>query len=723
MKRTKYSLLLLFFCSSLFSQQDLTKNYSPLKSKGTLPEIFTQNIRKVVSKDITELYKSKEKDKSIKSEYITAANYEIEKIVKSGSTLINDEVTVYLNKIADVLLANDTALRNKLHIYALKSFVVNAHSYDKGYIFIDLGLIAQAESEAQLAYTLCHEISHYTKKHQINGYVQNEKINKENYSGKSDEEKLIEKCQYSKDQESEADIEGFKMLERSNYDFAEAEKDFDVLQYSHLPFELVEFKPEFFESKYFKIPSKYLLKEVSSIRNNANEDDTKHTHPSTAKRKQVIKDLINGRYSNGKAKHIVGEKEFLYARDLTRMELCRLYLVYRDYPNALYSAYIMLKKYPDNEYLTEIVSKSLFGMTLRANGQLNYTDESYLDGGIPGYENIESYPQQLYHLFNKMPPNEWTIMSLNYVFRAHKKFPGNKHLGAFSDSLLKCMGKIQWGIVDFVRIDKNATPQPKQDTVKKDDAAKSKTDLIAKIQKENNYKNYDTAYYKEVFVDLFTTDTEFSSKFPGSGLTYQTSGFSDYKSNRYNAPRKSKKSKKREFISSGHKVTKVILLEPFYLKSNPSKSDELSYITSDEKQEKLVKTINACAQKQNFSIVTLDPGLLSSSDVDKMNDYSVIMDWFNEKYDADVRESYPILNTDDLEGIIARYGTQYVLKTGIISYKIGLTRKRTYFYSFIYDLKTNEIVYKKYEAFRDNDSQDLINAKVYQTFYELTHSK
>jgi len=88
-----------------------------------------------------------------------------------------------------------------------------------------------------------------------------------------------------------------------------------------------------------------------------------------------------------------------------------------------------------------------------------------------------------------------------------------------------------------------------------------------------------------------------------------------------------------------------------------------------------------------------------------------------------VEGSYPILNTDDLDGIIARYGTQYVLKTGIISYKIGLTRKRTYFYSFIYDLKTNEIVYKKYEAFRDNDSQDLINAKVYQTFYELTHSK
>jgi hypothetical protein len=33
------------------------------------------------------------------------------------------------------------------------------------------------------------------------------------------------------------------------------------------------------------------------------------------------------------------------------------------------------------------------------------------------------------------------------------------------------------------------------------------------------------------------------------------------------------------------------------------------------------------------------------------------------------------------------------------------------------------MVYKKHETFRDKDSKDLVNAKVYQTFYELKHSK
>ena len=106
-----------------------------------------------------------------------------------------------------------------------------------------------------------------------------------------------------------------------------------------------------------------------------------------------------------------------------------------------------------------------------------------------------------------------------------------------------------------------------------------------------------------------------------------------------------------------------------------------------------------------------------------MNDYSVLNDWFDEKFDASDNDKNLVLNTDEIENVIEKYGTRYVLKTGIVSYVIGLTRNKTYFYSFIYDLKTKDVVYKKYEAFSEKDSQTLLYAKVYQTFYELIHSK
>lgn len=704
--------------SILLGQQNLKDDYTPLKSQGTLPDIFTQNIRKTIKKDISELEKSKEKDKKLKSEYYTEANYEIEKIVKSGNVLINDEVTSYLNKIADIILVGDTSLRRELHIFALKSTVVNAYSYDKGYIFINLGLIAQAETEAQLAFTLCHEIMHYTKRHSIQCYVKTQKIDKENYNGKSDEDKLIEICRYSKEQESEADIEGFALLEKSKYDIIEAEKDFDVMQYSHLPFELVEFKKEFFETKNFKIPDRYLLKSVSPIRYVGNEDDTKSTHPNTHKRREIIKNLIINHSNEGRSKFIVGQDKFEHIRDLCRFEICRLHLINRDYPNSFYSSYILQSKYPKNRFLVETIAKSLYGLTLCSMNKLHYTSDSYLERGIPGYENIESYPQQFYHLYNKMPLNEWSFMVLNYIYRAHKNYPSSKVLTSFSDSLFKYIAKIDWGIADFVRMDQNKLQANKLDSISNFESH-SKSETIAHLRKNYQIKNNDTAYYKEIFIDLFMSDEEFSSKFPfGGAVSY--SGFSNYEL--ANRSRKTKKTRKGEYILCDGKIEKVILLEPFYLKTNEFKNDEVHYLKSDTKQEKLVETINKCAAKQNFNLITLDPGLLNNQEVEKLNDYSLITDWFSEKFDGIEKDQNEVLNSDQITNFVLKYGTQFVMKTGVVSYKVGKSRSRTYYYCYVYDIQKSSIVYKKYEAFRDKDTPDLINAKVYQTFYELIHS-
>jgi uncharacterized protein (UPF0297 family) len=713
-----------FFYPFLFSvllghsQQNLKENFSPLKSSGTLPDIFTQNIRNLIKDDITELNKQKAEDRGIKSNYLTAANYEIAKIVKSGNTLINDEVTNYLNELAGVILKGNPTLKSQLKIYTYKSSVVNAYSYDKGYIFIDIGLIAQAETEAQMAYILAHEISHYVKKHNIDGYVKNTKIDKNSYDGKTSEDKLIEKCQYSKEHESEADIEGFKMIEQTNYDFKQAEKAFDVLQYAHLPFELVEFKKGYFNHGDYKIPDGYFLKEVSSIRNNSAEDDTKHTHPNTAKRKQAIADLISKRSNTGRVNYIIGKEKFDYIRDLSRMELCRLYLKNRDYVNAFYAAYILEQKYPQNQYLAEIMSKCMYALTLYARGDLRYDSDSYLENGMPSYSDIESYPQQLYYLVSKMPANEWTILSLDYVYRKHKQFPGNTVMTAYSDSLFKLMKFTNWGINDFVRTNVKVVPAtPAIDTTKKEiEPITSKTDLIATIQKESGAAARDTVYYKDIYVDLFMNDKEFVSKFPEAGSQEGSSSFSSYSSKKTTT---SKNKKGYKEIN----VEKVILLEPFYLKIDEQKEEEVRYLESDVKQEKFITTVNESAQMQNFQVVNLDPGMVTAKEVDKVNDYSVINDWFYEKFDAASGSKNPILNTDEIGNMIKKYATQYVLKTGVVSYKSRRGRKYTYYYVFLYDLVNNEMIYKKQEVFRGRDTKDLVNAKAYQTLYELRHLK
>lgn len=723
--KKKLLLVCLIGLGQLLAQQDLKRNFSPLKSQGVLPEVFTQNIRNVIKEDISAMEKSTASDRKLKSDFLTASNYEIARIVKSGNALVNDEISKYMNEVVDVILRDNAQLRKEIKIFALKSSVVNAHSYDKGFIFVNVGLIAQLESEAQLAYVLCHEITHYTKRHQINGYVEFEKIDRMNESGSNNEERYVEKCQYSKEQESEADLEGFRLFERSPYNLKQAEKVFDVLQYAHLPFELVEFKKSFLETPGFSIPNYYFLKEVSPIKDNSNEDDTKMTHPNTKKRKQAISEIAASRDNTGRVKAVVSQERFEYVRDLARMELCRLYLKDRDYPNALYAAYILHEKYPNNEYLAEVISKCLYSITMYAKGEIGYNSDSYLEGGFPNYERIESYPQQLYHLFTKMPENEWTVVSLNYIYRAHKKFENNKAIATLSDSMFNLLKRTRWGLSEFARkalvkeekkaIDTLKAPNPAEKK-EEEERGSSKTDMIASLQKERVVRADDTVYYKEIYVDLFR-DPEFVSKFPGSGREEQASeSFGVYRPSSSSVKNVSRIEQAKRKIQ----VEKVLLLEPFFFVVNEASREGIKHLSSDEKQEQYSGLINQCAKDLNLQLITIDPDAITAQEVDKMNDYSVMNDWFEEKFDAD-KEKGTILNTNEMDELVAKYGTSYVLKTGVINVTARSGNKRTYIYAFLFDVNSNEMVYRKYEYFKTKDRRDLIHAKAYQIIFDIKH--
>ena len=73
-------------------------------------------------------------------------------------------------------------------------------------------------------------------------------------------------------------------------------------------------------------------------------------------------------------------------------------------------------------------------MSLYRASYLRYNKDSYLDGPVH-YLEVESFPQQFYHIVNKMPDNEWNLMTLNYVYRSKKKFHNDNMLNVIADSL------------------------------------------------------------------------------------------------------------------------------------------------------------------------------------------------------------------------------------------------------------------------------------------------
>ncbi len=138
------------------------------------------------------------------------------------------------------------------------------------------------------------------------------------------------------------------------------------------------------------------------------------------------------------------------------------------------------------------------------------------------------------------------------------------------------------------------------------------------------------------------------------------------------------------------KISKVIFLEPFYYDVIDKKLD---YLESDLKQEKFLANVTTYAKAQGFELVTFDPGILAAEEIAKMNDYSIMNDWLSEKLDSDKAKT-TIFNTNEVKDLIKKYGTKYILKSGIVTEKSGF-RNKTYFLAYLFDIQSNSIVHWK----------------------------
>nr|MDQ3046945.1 M48 family metalloprotease [Bacteroidota bacterium] len=143
-------ILLIFFYFPILCVAQLSKDYTPLTSSGALPEEFIKTAKSLSEEELKTIGYGN--DRTAKQQFIISSNYFLRDLLLSGDVLINDPLGAYVNKVADELLKNDPELRKQIHIYVIKSPHVNAHAFDKGFIFVNTGLLAQLENEAQLAY-------------------------------------------------------------------------------------------------------------------------------------------------------------------------------------------------------------------------------------------------------------------------------------------------------------------------------------------------------------------------------------------------------------------------------------------------------------------------------------------------------------------------------------------------------------------------------------------
>jgi predicted Zn-dependent protease len=134
----------------------------------------------------------------------------------------------YVAVVGGSLVANSGQARYPFSFTVLNSSVVNAFALPGGYVYVTRGLLALANSEAELAGVLAHEIGHVTARHAAQRYSRNviAGLGAALLGALTDSDELSSIAQvgsqlylsgFSRDQEYESDLLGVRYMSRTGY--------------------------------------------------------------------------------------------------------------------------------------------------------------------------------------------------------------------------------------------------------------------------------------------------------------------------------------------------------------------------------------------------------------------------------------------------------------------------------------------------------------------------
>ena len=476
-------------------------NYKTLQSKGVIPEDFTKSTKSKLDDDLAQ----KKTDLTASQEKILfeGTNYAIDELLHSGLVVYGDEISKYATEIVDRLLRNDPSLRSELRIYTIKSNETNAFSTDQGIIFVTTGLMSQITCEAQLAFVLAHEIAHYQKKHVLETF--DWKLKNVRHS-----DQIVKLSNYSKEKEFEADKGGLALYSAAGYGKDYVFETFDVLMYSYLPFDDIEFPFAYFNSTNMYVPTSLFPKKKYEIKAIEDYDDSNSSHPNIKKRKEAVEKEIDS-YSNWEtADQYLGQNRFETVRNIARFESVRTDLLDASFGSALYSVFLLERDFPTSAYLKRM--KALIWLNLMLYKKQNKSNKT-----IDNSSDLEGESAAVHFLLKKLTKDGMTTLALRQVYDLHKQYPEDEEISAVYAKFIKDLAEIKTFKIenyskkkfseaanDFLK-DKTDTTVQLQDTVK----SGSKYDRIKKKKNVDNASNFDTTKFYLYGIGDLLADSSF----------------------------------------------------------------------------------------------------------------------------------------------------------------------------------------------------------------------
>ena len=711
-------------------------DYQPQKPVGKIPSGFLVPSSEKFQARLDEIpeYADEETRKN-KEDFLLESSFVIDQLCNSGNVLFNDPITRYIRRVADQLLKDQPELKDSLRFYAVKSAALNAFTTNRGEIFVNLGLIAQLENEAQLAFILCHEIQHFVGKHPMDRYVEVRQLKRATgiYRKLSFDELLLAKNNYSQNLESEADREGLKRYLASGYNLEDIKGVFDVLLYSYLPFDDDVFDPHFLEAGEIIFPPSLFLTSVAPINADEFSEETMNTHPDINSRRRQVLAEIKGLSNAGRKTWLVSQDDFIKVRKIARFDVDFLLLQDRKYAEALYTSFLLMREDPESRYLNKIIVKSLYALARYHNAGAMYSVH-------PSYHNFQGNIQQLAYLLEQLAAADLNVLALSFAWENHLRFPDDLEIKVMLKHLWNDLGQYHYTYLEKmsfspqVNLDKLADQQDTSSVhLTKYEKIRLAKERELALAQEADFSRYAFVGFFEdpVFLDTYRNTLEnYKSQKPKIAMDFR-------------AERKAYRRKKRQGISLG--ATKVVFVDPLFKKIDHRRAVKLNYLAGEEGKKKFVELITDNAQRLDLNIDVLRVNDLHPEATDKFNDLGILNSWISERFKHEEVKDMMCMNHDQVQYLVEKYGTPYFAWTGMMSvtdrrpqsklvnaalmvsvlgapyvlFRMLSPTNDTYYFSLVYDLRSGKLVMDDMASMPGRPRRDYLNSSIYNTLLQM----
>ncbi len=286
-------------------------------------------------------------------------------------------VTKYLQSVLQRIL-DSNRIRQKIEVVPTRDQEPNAYNMGDNRLFVNIGVVDLLDNEAQLAFLLCHELSHQLLQHVQEKFsarralVTDKAVKKEIRDIRAAKYNKLDRrtqfalrysytfANYSRAKERAADSMAIVLLQKTPYDIGEGMGLLEALRLSDTDRTQINY-PRFFGSAGAPLRPELLQENRYAIRFGgkraiAYEEDSLKTHPDIPARKAAIS-AAPGR--QGGEKFVVSRTAFDSIKAAAPYEIIETFNANDRYAASLYHSLGLLQQQPENPYL---IRKAAFAM-------------------------------------------------------------------------------------------------------------------------------------------------------------------------------------------------------------------------------------------------------------------------------------------------------------------------------------------------------------------------